>query len=212
MADANITFGYDLRIFQNLCDIKYYTLRHVDIETRNWNACNSIGEPWKLRIIQSLLLRYLFSYWFNTYGYNISGFSIQSSPFLLIFAIVYLCLVFVSLCFIINLFCLLKMGLKVENIWIIKSGLGSWHLLGYCSVLNKMHFQLSQYISCCTTCISLNGSRIDQIGISLRLGFINLREHKFRHNFHDTLKQLCTNFCAATIFLPLVQLLWMILI
>ena len=76
VADANITFGYDLRIFQNLFDIKYYTLRHVDIETRNWNACNSIDEPWKLRIIQSLLLRYLFSYWFNTYGYNISGFSI----------------------------------------------------------------------------------------------------------------------------------------
>ena len=104
----------------------------------------------------------------------------------------YLCHVFVSLYFLINLSCLLKLGLKVENIWIIKSGLGSWHLLGYCSVLNKMHFQLSQFSSCCTTCISLNRSRIDQIGIRLRLGFINLCEHKFRHNFHDTLNPLCS--------------------
>ena len=54
--------------------------------------------------------------------------------------------------------------------------------------------------------------------VRLRLGFSHLREHKFRHNFHDTLnplflaatslKQFHTTFCAVTTFLLLVQFIW----
>ena len=51
-------------------------------------------------------------------------------------------------------------------------------------------------------------------GVRLRLGFCNLCEHKFRHNFHDTLNSLCfeasslkqihTIFCTAITSLLLV--------
>ena len=45
------------------------------------------------------------------------------------------------------------------------------------------------------TCFSLDSIR-HFVGVKslvrLRLGFTNLREHKFRHNFHDTLNPLCS--------------------
>ena len=54
--------------------------------------------------------------------------------------------------------------------------------------------------------------------VTLRLGFSHLCEHKFRHNFLDTLnplflaatslKQLHTIFCAVTTFFLLVQFIW----
>ena len=58
--------------------------------------------------------------------------------------------------------------------------------------------------------------------VRLRFGFSHLHEHKFRQNFHDTLNLLCS--CSLEPetsshyllryhnFLPLVQLLWMIVI
>ena len=70
----------------------------------------------------------------------------------------------------------------------------------------------------CIILFSIHGTVGVKMLVTLRLGFSHLREHRFRHNFHDTLnplflaatslKQLHTIFCAVITFLLLVQFLW----
>ena len=51
---------------------------------------------------------------------------------------------------------------------------------------------LSFIKSTCSSFFSIHHPVGVQLLVRLRLGFSHLREHKFRHNFHDTLNPLCS--------------------
>ena len=76
----------------------------------------------------------------------------------------------------------------------------------------------------CSSLFSIHHPVGVKLLVRLRLGFSHLREHKFRHNFHDILNPLCScslepettshyllPLLATTTSLPLDWFLWMIL-